>query len=121
MNGIQEMWKYGDKPGYVTVDKPVKREPIVLVPRVEEPPPPKRRVRNTAAAVPATGRKRRKSRKREIIRLDFHHSCGIIVIEETTMSNWFDVDKAGLAKLMAGRPKAFVLFELLQNAWDEAA
>ena len=35
------------------------------------------------------------------------------------MSNWFDVDKAGLAKLMAGRPKAFVLFELLQNAWDE--
>ena len=37
------------------------------------------------------------------------------------MSNWFDVDKAGLAKLMAGRPKAFVLFELLQNAWDEAS
>jgi len=64
MNAIEEMWKYGDKPGYVTVDKPVKREPLVLKPRVEEPPPPKRRVRNTAAAVPATGRKRRKSRKR---------------------------------------------------------
>jgi hypothetical protein len=35
------------------------------------------------------------------------------------MNNWFDVDKAGLAKLMAGRSKAFVLFELLQNAWDQ--
>jgi len=35
------------------------------------------------------------------------------------MSNWFDVDKAGLAKLLAGRSKAFVLYELLQNAWDE--
>ena len=34
------------------------------------------------------------------------------------MNNWFDVDKAGLAKLMAGRPKAFIVFELLQNAWD---
>ena len=35
------------------------------------------------------------------------------------MSNWFEVDKAGLAKLMAGRSKAFVLYELLQNAWDQ--
>ena len=35
------------------------------------------------------------------------------------MSNWFAVDKKGLAKLMAGRPKAFVLYELLQNAWDQ--
>ncbi len=35
------------------------------------------------------------------------------------MSNWFDVDKKGLAKLMAGRSKAFIVFELLQNAWDE--
>ncbi|MHB9044387.1 MAG: hypothetical protein ACYC35_00455 [Pirellulales bacterium] len=33
--------------------------------------------------------------------------------------NWFNVDKAGLAKLMAGRSKAFVLYELLQNAWDQ--
>lgn len=32
---------------------------------------------------------------------------------------WFDVDKAGLRNLLAGRSKAFVLFELLQNAWDE--
>lgn len=35
------------------------------------------------------------------------------------MSNWFDVDKTGLAKLMAGRSKAFIVHELLQNAWDE--
>ena len=35
------------------------------------------------------------------------------------MSQWFEVDKAGLAKLMAGRSKAFVLYELLQNAWDQ--
>lgn len=35
------------------------------------------------------------------------------------MTNWFDVDREGLRRLMAGRPKSFVLFELLQNAWDE--
>jgi len=63
MNAIQEMWKYGDKPGYVTLEKPVKREPLVLKPRVEEPPPPKRRVRSTAVSLPATGRRKRKSRK----------------------------------------------------------
>lgn len=36
------------------------------------------------------------------------------------MSNWFNVDKKGLSKLMEGRSKAFVLYELVQNAWDEA-
>ena len=36
-----------------------------------------------------------------------------------TTAAWFDVDKQGLAKLMAGRHKAFVLYELLQNAWDQ--
>lgn len=36
-----------------------------------------------------------------------------------TKTAWFDVDKTGLAKLMAGRPKSFVLYELLQNAWDQ--
>jgi len=35
--------------------------------------------------------------------------------------NWFNVDKNGLAKLMEGRGKAFVLYELVQNAWDEAS
>jgi hypothetical protein len=34
--------------------------------------------------------------------------------------SWFNVDKKGLAKLMEGRSKSFVLYELLQNAWDEA-
>lgn len=32
---------------------------------------------------------------------------------------WFDVDKKGLAQLMGGRSKAFILYELLQNAWDQ--
>lgn len=32
---------------------------------------------------------------------------------------WFDVDKAGLAKLLERRGKQFILYELLQNAWDE--
>ena len=33
--------------------------------------------------------------------------------------NWFEVDKKGLAKLIERQGKAFVIFELLQNAWDE--
>lgn len=32
---------------------------------------------------------------------------------------WFDVDKAGLAQILARRGKAFVVLELLQNAWDQ--
>ena len=32
-----------------------------------------------------------------------------------------EVDRAGLARKLAGRPKAFVLYELVQNAWDEAS
>lgn len=32
---------------------------------------------------------------------------------------WFDIDKGGLAKLMARRGKAFILYELIQNAWDQ--
>jgi hypothetical protein len=32
---------------------------------------------------------------------------------------WFDVDKAGLAKILARRGKEFIIFELVQNAWDE--
>jgi hypothetical protein len=34
---------------------------------------------------------------------------------------WFDVDKAGLAALLAARGKSFAVFELLQNAWDANA
>ncbi len=38
-----------------------------------------------------------------------------------TASNWFTVDKEGLAKLLARKGKEFVLYELLQNAWDTGA
>lgn len=33
---------------------------------------------------------------------------------------WFEVDKKGLSKLLERKGKSFVLFELLQNAWDES-
>ena len=33
--------------------------------------------------------------------------------------NWFEVDKEGLAKIVAKRGKAFIVFELFQNAWDQ--
>lgn len=32
--------------------------------------------------------------------------------------NWFDVDRKGLAALMAARPKVWILHELIQNALD---
>lgn len=35
------------------------------------------------------------------------------------MQNWFNVDKKGLAQLLERKGKEFVLFELVQNAWDE--
>ncbi len=34
---------------------------------------------------------------------------------------WFSVDKEGLAKLLARKGKEFVVYELLQNAWDTDA
>ncbi len=37
------------------------------------------------------------------------------------MSGWFDVDKAGLARILRRRGLEFVLFELLANAWDSNA
>lgn len=36
-----------------------------------------------------------------------------------TNNGWFDVDRKGLAKLLNGRGIEFVIFELIQNAWDE--
>lgn len=33
--------------------------------------------------------------------------------------NWFDVDKAGLAKLIEQRGRGFAILELLQNSWDQ--
>ena len=35
--------------------------------------------------------------------------------------DWFTVDKEGLAKLLERKGKAFVLYELIQNAWDTNA
>lgn len=35
--------------------------------------------------------------------------------------DWFTVDKAGLAKLLDKRGKAFAVFELIQNSWDTSA
>ena len=34
--------------------------------------------------------------------------------------NWYEVDRFGLAKLLERRGRAYVILELLQNAWDEA-
>jgi hypothetical protein len=34
-------------------------------------------------------------------------------------NDWFEVDRAGLAKVLARRGQEFALFELVQNAWDE--
>src|SRR3990172_1784245 len=35
--------------------------------------------------------------------------------------NWFEVDRAGLAKLVERRGKAFLLYELISNCWDTGA
>src|SRR4029078_3755187 len=39
----------------------------------------------------------------------------------TTPADWFTVDKEGLAKLLERKGKEFVLYELIQNAWDTDA
>lgn len=36
-----------------------------------------------------------------------------------TARGWFEVDRAGLAKVAGRRSKLFILRELVQNAWDE--
>jgi hypothetical protein len=33
---------------------------------------------------------------------------------------WLEIDRKGLSKLLEGRPKSFVVNELVSNAWDEA-
>lgn len=35
------------------------------------------------------------------------------------MKNWFEVNKQGLAKVLSRKGREFMLFELVQNAWDE--
>jgi hypothetical protein len=34
-------------------------------------------------------------------------------------TGWIDVDLDGLRKLMERRGKEFIIYELVQNAWDE--
>jgi len=38
---------------------------------------------------------------------------------KTMKKNWFEVSREGLKELQAGKPKDFVVRELVQNAWDE--
>jgi hypothetical protein len=38
----------------------------------------------------------------------------------TASKQWFDIDRTGLAKLLERRGIEFAVFELIQNAWDEA-
>jgi hypothetical protein len=38
----------------------------------------------------------------------------------TANKQWFNIDRAGLAKLLERRGIEFAVFELIQNAWDEA-
>ena len=35
--------------------------------------------------------------------------------------NWFEIDRAGLAQILARKGKEFAIFELVQNSWDERA
>lgn len=42
-------------------------------------------------------------------------------MSKSVASSWFNVDKKGLAMLLADRSPAFVLFELVSNAWDTGA
>lgn len=37
----------------------------------------------------------------------------------TTKSEWFSVDRSGLAKILRRKGVEFAVFELIQNAWDE--
>jgi hypothetical protein len=64
MHAVENTWKYGDRPGYFTVDKDAKRPPVVPVPREPEPAPVKRRTRTPSTTAPVR-KKRRKSRKRK--------------------------------------------------------
>ena len=39
--------------------------------------------------------------------------------EALTMNNWFEVSRDGLRQLQSGKPKTFIINELVQNAFDE--
>ncbi|MFW6172383.1 MAG: hypothetical protein ACOC5T_01375 [Elusimicrobiota bacterium] len=34
--------------------------------------------------------------------------------------SWFEVDKKGLEKILKNKPKSFLIYELIQNSWDES-
>lgn len=34
-------------------------------------------------------------------------------------NNWYEVSKDGLKKLLQDKPKSFILYELIQNGWDQ--
>lgn len=40
-------------------------------------------------------------------------------MKEIINKSWFEVDKKGLSQLIGGKPKSFILRELIQNALDE--
>lgn len=40
-------------------------------------------------------------------------------MNKMTKKSWFEVSRKGLRELQAGKPKDFILKELIQNAWDE--
>lgn len=46
-------------------------------------------------------------------------ACAIFRLMTAT-KQWFDIDRAGLSKLLERRGIEFAVFELVQNAWDEA-
>ena len=50
--------------------------------------------------------------------MSIHNTKGRAV-PQTAQRAWFEVDRKGLSQLLAGRPRSFILAELIQNAWDQ--
>jgi len=44
-----------------------------------------------------------------------------LYIKKEVIMPWFDVDPKGLAAMLERRSKSFIIFELIQNAWDSGA
>lgn len=49
------------------------------------------------------------------------NALSVVTLGKCPMSskNWFDVSTAGLRQLQEGKPKHYILRELIQNCWDE--
>jgi hypothetical protein len=43
----------------------------------------------------------------------------LVVWRKRMAENWFEVDKKGLGQLQSRKRKSFLVFELVQNAWDQ--